>query len=267
MRVAVATLMLAGLVALLPAAAAAKEGLSAELLTQLSPAAEPGSTLELEWKLTVLDGAKPVPFNAMGVFVRLLDAGGGTPTTALARGSSHPDGLYSASVVVPAGGVSRIQIGLHGTTDIYAALRGDPFVQSRLLARPLHLPTVRPGARCPIAAISKTSLGHGLGAGPAFPRWGTGSTMTVVGGVHKVLWFVLPSYTGPLLIRAGRVDGRGELHVDERGTVKTSIFLEQTDAGPRYRPSTTWVPSAGCYAYQIDGTTFSRTIVFRVKRA
>ena len=63
----------------------------------------------------------------MGVFVRLLDAAGGTPTTALARGSSHPDGLYSASVVVPAGGVSGIQIGLHGTTDIYAALLNNPF--------------------------------------------------------------------------------------------------------------------------------------------
>ena len=90
--------------------------------------------------------------------------------------------------------------------------------------------------------------------------------MTVVGGAHKVLWFVLPSYTGPVLIRGGRVDGRGELHADERGTVKSSIFLAQTDAGPRYRPSITWVPSAGCYAYQIDGTTFSRTIVFRVTR-
>jgi hypothetical protein len=266
MRVAVATLMLVGLMALLPAAAAAKQGMSAELLTQLSPAAEPGSTLELEWKLTVLDGSKRVPFNAMGVFVRLLDAAGGTPTTALARGSSHPDGLYSASVVVPSGEISGIQVGLHGTTDIFARVRGDPFVQSRLLARPLHLPTVRPGATCPVAAVAKTSLGHGLGAGPAFPRWGTGSTMKVVGGVHKVLWFVLPSYKGPLLIRGGRVDGRGELHVDELGTVKSSVFLEQTDMAPRYRPSTTWVPSAGCYAYQIDGTTFSRTIVFRVTR-
>src|SRR5258706_15073931 len=104
MRVAVAALMCVGLVALLPAAAAAKQGMSAELLTQISPAAEPGSTLELEWKLTVLDGSKRVPFNAMGVFVRLLDAAGGTPTTALARGSSHPDGLYSASVLVPNGG-------------------------------------------------------------------------------------------------------------------------------------------------------------------
>ena len=153
--------------ALLPGAAAAKEGLSAELLTQVSPAAEPGSTLELDWKLTVLDGAKRVPFNAMGVFVRLLDAGGGAPTTALARGSSHPDGLYSASVVVPAGGISGIQIGLHGTTDIYAALREQPVRRSRgRLALPARtLPTCARRNGDPSAAIARRSLGQGLGAG------------------------------------------------------------------------------------------------------
>jgi hypothetical protein len=265
MRVALATLVLAALVAFVPAASA-KEGLSAELLTQLSPAAEPGSTLELEWKLTALDGSTRVPFNAMGVFVRLLDAGGGVPTIALARGSSHPDGLYSAAVQVPAGGIGGIQIGLHGTTDVFASLRNDPFVQSRLLSRPLHLPTIRPGARCPVAAITKTSLGRGLGAGPAFPRFGSGSTMKMLGGAHKVLWLVLPSYKGPLLIRGGRVDGVTALRFDEDGIAKSSLFLAQTDGGPRYRPSTTWAAAAGCYAYQIDGTTFSRTIVFRMTR-
>src|SRR2546423_1418661 len=100
MRVALTTLMLVGLLAFVPAAGA-KDGLSAELLTPVSAEAEPGSALDLEWKLTSLDGSKRVPFNAMGVFVRLLDARGGAPTTALAQGSSHPDGLYSASVQVP----------------------------------------------------------------------------------------------------------------------------------------------------------------------
>lgn len=265
MRVALATLVLAALAAFVPAAGA-KEGLGAELLSPLATTAAPGTPVEVEWKLTVLDGSARVPFSAMGVFVRLLDAGGGASTTALARGSSHPDGLYSASVLVPAGGIGGIQIGLHGTTDVYAALTADPFVQSRLLARPLHLPSIRPGARCPVAAVSRTSLGRGLGPGPALPRWGTGSTMRVVGGVHKVLWFVLPSYRGPVLIRGGRVDGRATVRFDEDGIAKTSLYIQEA-AGPRYRPSSTKVPAAGCYAYQVDGTTFSRTIVFRVVRS
>ncbi len=34
-------------------------------------------------------------------------------------------------------------------------------------------------------------------------------------------------------------------------------------AGTRYLPSYTRLLGPGCYAYQIDGTTFSRVIVFR----
>jgi hypothetical protein len=33
--------------------------------------------------------------------------------------------------------------------------------------------------------------------------------------------------------------------------------------GQRYRPSYTRLRAPGCYAYQIDGLTFSRVIVFR----
>jgi hypothetical protein len=287
MRVAVATLMLVGLMALLPAAAAAKQGMSAELLKQLSPAAEPGSTLELEWKLTVLEGSKRVPFDAMGVFVRLLDVAGGTPSTALARGSSHPDGLYSASIVVPSGGISGIQIGLHGTTDVFAAVLNNPFA----LNRPLHLPVLAPGAKCPVAtsdpAIPFASLyrvGKGLGAGPAFPILGSGSTLRYAPpinfqsarwGGQKVLWFVLPSYTGPVLIRGGRLDRPGRIGF-ERGNIPVlALRLDSSTVIPgggpvpdnaRYRPSYTRLTSPGCYAYQVDGTTFSRTIVFRAVR-
>ena len=38
-------------------------------------------------------------------------------------------------------------------------------------------------------------------------------------------------------------------------------------AGTRYVPSYTRVRGPGCYAYQIDGTTFSRVIVFRAVSA
>ena len=34
------------------------------------------------------------------------------------------------------------------------------------------------------------------------------------------------------------------------------------DVGQRYRPSYTRVRGPGCYAYQVDGTSFSRVIVF-----
>jgi len=93
MRVALATLAtltVAGLTAFAPAAGA-KEGLRADLLTALSPDPQPGTMVDVAWRLTVLEAAKRVPFNAASVFVRLLDAAGGAPTLAFARGGAHPD--------------------------------------------------------------------------------------------------------------------------------------------------------------------------------
>ena len=94
-------------------------------------------------------------------------------------------------------------------------------MQSRSSARPLHLPTVLArGAKCPVARATRNlrslyRVGHGLGAGPAFPILRSGSTLRFdpmnfgrAGAATKVLWFVLPSYTGPLLIRGGRLDRR-----------------------------------------------------------
>src|SRR5512147_2760564 len=82
------------------------------------------------------------------------------------------------------------------------------------LDRPLHLPALARGAICPVAQTAKTSLGPGLGSGPVYPRLGTGSTLRLAPPINfessrwagqKVLWFVLPSYTGPVLIRGGRL--------------------------------------------------------------
>lgn len=91
---------------------------------------------------------------------------------------------------------------------------------------------------------------------------------------QKVLWFVLPSYRGPVLIRGARIDGPGRVRFD-RGDVpplRIRIALHPTGGSPtspvppqgtRYRASYTRVRGPGCYAYQVDGTSFSRVVVFR----
>src|SRR6266496_4444181 len=245
MRVALATLVtltVAGLMAFAPPAGA-KEGLRADLLTALSSDQQPGTMVHVAWRLTVLDAAKRVPFNAASVFVRLLDAAGGAPTLAFARGASHPDGLYEATVQVPGGGIGGIVIGVRGSTDLIVPIGNDPFS----LNRPLQLPHLAPPANFNSA------------------RWGG----------QKVLWFVLPSYTGPVLIRGGRLDRPGRIGF-ERGSIPSlELHLDSSTvqpgggdvpAGARYRPSYTRIVAPGCYAYQVDGTTFSRTIVFRAVR-
>jgi hypothetical protein len=40
------------------------------------------------------------------------------------------------------------------------------------------------------------------------------------------------------------------------------LRIPATNRALRYRPSYTRLRAPGCYAYQIDGTTFSRVIVF-----
>ena len=82
----------------------------------------------------------------------------------------------------------------------------------------------------------------------------------------KVLWFVAPRYRGPVLIRGGRLEQPGRLRF-ERGKVPPLEMRIQKAKGPRDRPSYTRLRAPGCYAYQIDGTTFSRIVVFQAALA
>ncbi|MEU4831425.1 hypothetical protein [Streptosporangium sp. NPDC023615] len=154
-----------------------------------------------------------------------------------------------------------------------------PTVSAVLEPRPLRLPVVRAGARCPTTSPRPWS-GPGeasrvLGDGPVYPI----ADYFMKGGavldlrpedrepdgsyVKKVRW-VVADYTGPVLIRAARVDGKGT------ASARFSYTGERRDGGyhadltmPRTSvPGTTTVGGPGCYAYQIDGTTFSTVVVF-----
>lgn len=157
------------------------------------------------------------------------------------------------------------------------------------IVRPLHLPRVAHGARCPVARadprvsfVRRFGVGPGLGRGPAYPVGLPEGRLQLApaGNFHsrawagqKVLWFVRPSYRGPVLIRGARIDGPGRVRF-QRGNVpplSLRVPVGSTQAEPgspvpkgsRYLPSYTRVRGPGCYAYQIDGSTFSRIVVFR----
>lgn len=154
------------------------------------------------------------------------------------------------------------------------------------LRRPLHVPAPSsgrclrtPGGRpAPHVAIA-------LGSGPAYPVPGLEAAPPSHKGVvrlyanerkdgaywHKILWAVDPRYDGPVLIRGRGLDppqalrfvrpsaGVGGLPEDP---VYELEFPAQESASWRYGPSVTILPGPGCYAFQVDGTTFSRVIVF-----
>lgn len=80
----------------------------------------------------------------------------------------------------------------------------------------------------------------------------------------STVWFSLPSYEGPWLVRAQRLDATGPIGMG--GPQQTMIFVQAaTDetSGYRIQYAPTWVRAPGCYAYQVDGQTFTEMIVFR----
>ena len=131
----------------------------------------------------------------------------------------------------------------------------------RRLERPLRLPRLRHGARCPTSRVSRAApaVGATLGRGPAYP--------VLVGahaGANKTLWAVAPRYRGALLIRGRSLDGRGVLRFWPGHTRRMwwrGLWQEERPRW-RYGPSTTLMPGPGCYAFQVDGTSVSERIFF-----
>jgi len=147
------------------------------------------------------------------------------------------------------------------------------------------VPTLGPGGRCPASTgtdvHTKFFTGPSLGGGPV--RVLLADTGDVVRGnvglfpsgaprwyALQTLWYALPSYRAPFVVRAAKVGARGPIEVrpGADGTspgvgplvVPVGPTLNTFD-GYRTLPGSTWVHSAGCYAWQIDGATFSEVIV------
>ena len=158
----------------------------------------------------------------------------------------------------------------------------------RKLHRPLHLPQVAPGAACPVSSVDSRidwpSLhiygGSGIGRGPVYPATGPTSQLTVQpdtqnGGpwlTTKLFWYVRPRYRGRVLIRGTQLDGTNRLgfNGDTLPRWELRIHIGETVAWSGQPAYSRGVPSnvralvPGCYGVQIDGTRFSRIVVFRV---
>jgi hypothetical protein len=102
----------------------AKEGVKATLLAPVRVDAPAGTRITLRWRLGYRDAQGWHTFGGMGIFARLVSRSGSPPSSALARGVS---GGYQATLRVPRGGMSRIQIGIHGSTDLLFPITNDPF--------------------------------------------------------------------------------------------------------------------------------------------
>ncbi len=156
------------------------------------------------------------------------------------------------------------------------------------LRRPLHLPRLRPGAGCPVSTVDPhvdwehANIFGGSGVDPGPVYLGLGDSNGVLRATHdrrsgdpwaeaKVFWYVSPGYRGPVLVRGRRLDGGQTLAFDGDGRQHRELRIEpsQTVAwegqprGSRGVPTGARVRAPGCYGVQVDGTRFSRVVVFR----
>jgi hypothetical protein len=145
----------------------------------------------------------------------------------------------------------------YGTYELCSAQCGGAVPAS--LRRPLHLPVA-----CRVSA----------GSGPV-KALGSPSVMLspFIGSVWKaarVTWVAATSYLGPILIRGHQLGGPGAVGFGEGRSPYDELQLLAPGSNAPSVPgqgrawlSFTRVRGPGCYAYQVDGSSFSTVIVFR----
>jgi hypothetical protein len=160
---------------------------------------------------------------------------------------------------------------------------GEPAVRDvwATLHRPLHIPHLQRGAKCPRSRGGRAApaTGYTIGRGPVYPVLGFSDPPPDPRGVihfrdgHwrwgwdwlKTLWAFDPRYGGPVLIRGRGLDGTSPIHffISPRRYVELR-FPAHKKRRWTYQPSDSGFRHPGCYAFQIDGMSFSRVVIFKV---
>jgi hypothetical protein len=204
----------------------------------------------------------------------------GARSPASGGGVSTPAPAPTVSVPAPAGG---------GT---YAAFCGAPpgcpsGGVPAALRRPIHLPHIAAGSRCPVSAPGHKvyrNQAAAIGSGPiyvlSFMAFGRTAVLPFVlpspalfggsaWGGQVLKWIGAPSYHGPMLIRGRKLTGRDGLGFGAGKVPQAEMDLPpgggvvSKDGGWRFWSGYARLRSPGCYGLQVDGATFSEVIIFR----
>jgi hypothetical protein len=168
--------------------------------------------------------------------------------------------------------------------------------------RPLNQPALAPDGSCPsdsshdlkpVVTSGKSGPSFGFGPGPAYL---SGITQLYPGAFDNEIWMIDAGYRGPVLIRGHQVNGAGMVSFQPPTTFAGMNFsgagapppgaamatvtidgaaipfyaeLDLPVTDPAY-PSSSWrlffarthIDAPGCFAFQLDGLTFSTVIVF-----
>jgi hypothetical protein len=143
------------------------------------------------------------------------------------------------------------------------------------LWRPLALPKVASGAACPVSR-SRTGPVYATHVNPwRVPLPAPENSLATGSGwaVDKTPFLMKKSFRGPFAVRGRQIDGPGEIGFSGPGGRRPFEAMQfafdrwglTAANGERGWGVIVWMTSPGCYAFQIDGVTFSRVIVFRVE--
>jgi len=160
----------------------------------------------------------------------------------------------------------------------------------QLEQRPLHLPTLAPGAACPLVPARRLSntygLALGLEQGPVYAegfnldatldaanpsQFGGGASAW---GGEKLLWMSTPANKGAAIVRGQQLEGPNALRFnggldqeDYHGNwaVAPLLLVLHLYWGDSGGSAGTYVrmQASGCYGMQVDGLSFSYVIVFQ----
>ncbi len=191
--------------------------------------------------------------------------------------------LLVGTACTPGSAMPKTSMPAAGVPVASASGTGSPELNS-LLRRPLHLLPLHAGTPCPTSPARRVQSAFGLAQGngpvyeaggydqapsPAVLRYadaahfsGDGSANQGWGG-QKVLWFVDPHYQGYALVRGHQIDGPHGMRFQT--SLDPQLVINTADGGSPWPnlPSYTRLQAPGCYAYQVDGATFSYEIIFQ----
>jgi hypothetical protein len=202
-------------------------------------------------------------------------------------GNSHPPSPAGRAAQAKATALARQGLLVPATYQAACANEGSICLPNAagsipaVLNRPLHVPRLRPGQACPASPGRPVNTfffgGIALGTGPV--RVVIGGAGDLRHGVAvlinptnappwlglKTLWFAAPAYQGPFIIRAKRLGRPGPVALGEGPAIAPLVVppgpTVNGGEGWREAPGGLWVKRPGCYAWQVDGLTFSEVII------
>lgn len=165
LRRQIATATLLGLILALASAltALAKGDAIVTLDSSLPSHPDPGSEVTIGWTVEVpVENGQMAPFNAEGMFIRLISA---TGDSVEAVGRQSPLGHYAATLAVPVGGISDVEVGLRGESCIAGICeRSDMLFAIDETTIPAIAPVAEVAPVASVAAAGPASLEDPAGA-------------------------------------------------------------------------------------------------------